>query len=32
MIDHVSLQVSDTGVAVSFYEALLAPLGIAFPR
>jgi catechol 2,3-dioxygenase-like lactoylglutathione lyase family enzyme len=29
MIDHVSLAVSDLGRAVSFYERVLAPLGIS---
>jgi catechol 2,3-dioxygenase-like lactoylglutathione lyase family enzyme len=29
MIDHVTLQVSDVAVSRAFYEAVLAPLGIA---
>jgi catechol 2,3-dioxygenase-like lactoylglutathione lyase family enzyme len=29
MIDHVTLQVGDVGQSRAFYEALLAPLGIA---
>ncbi|HUJ03454.1 MAG TPA: VOC family protein [Rhizomicrobium sp.] len=29
MIDHVSIAVSDLGASTSFYEAVLAPLGLA---